>query len=94
MQSATSALRQRPQWRRRFPLIRQRYQIGVLAVVALVALRLALGCHFLYEGVWKITHADEFSAEPFLTQAKGPVSGLFYAMLPDIDGAAASADRS
>ena len=58
----------------------------MLAVVALVALRLALGCHFLYEGVWKIRHADEFSAEPFLTQAKGPISGLFYAMVPDING--------
>ena len=57
----------------------------MLAVVALVALRLALGCHFLYEGVWKITHREEFTAAPFLTQAKGPVSLLFYAMIPDID---------
>jgi len=57
-----------------------------LAVVALVALRLALGCHFLYEGTWKIVHRDEFTAEPFLTLAKGPVSMLFYAMVPDIDG--------
>ena len=55
-------------------------------MAALVALRLGLGCHFLYEGVWKIKHKDEFTAEPFLTQAKGPVAGLFYAMLPDIDG--------
>jgi uncharacterized membrane protein YphA (DoxX/SURF4 family) len=54
--------------------------------MALVALRLALGCHFLYEGVWKIRHHDEFSAEPFLTQAKGPLAPLFYAMVPDIDG--------
>ena len=58
----------------------------MLAVVALVALRLGLGCHFLYEGVWKIEHRDEFSAEPFLTQAKGPIAGFFYAMVPDIDG--------
>ncbi len=72
--------------RRRFPLSSQRFQIGVLTVVTLVALRLALGCHFLYEGVWKIKHRDEFTAEPFLTQAKGPISGLFYAMVPDIDG--------
>lgn len=57
----------------------------MLAVVALVALRLALGFHFLYEGVWKIRHHDEFTAEPFLTQAKGPVAWLFYAMLPDIN---------
>lgn len=55
-------------------------------VVLLVALRVGLGFHFLYEGVWKIKHADEFTAEPFLTQAKGPMAPLFYAMLPDIDG--------
>ena len=51
----------------------------------LVVLRLSLGCHFLYEGVWKITNPD-FSAEPFLTQAKGPVAPLFYMMVPDLDG--------
>ena len=66
--------------------MRQRFQIGILAVAALVALRLGLGCHFLYEGVWKIKHRDEFTAEPFLTQAKGPIAPLFYAMVPDIDG--------
>jgi hypothetical protein len=52
----------------------------MLAVVALVALRLALGCHFLYEGLWKIEHSDKFSAEPFLSHAKGPIAPLFYAM--------------
>jgi uncharacterized membrane protein YphA (DoxX/SURF4 family) len=51
----------------------------------LVILRLSLGCHFLYEGVWKFTH-PEFSAEPFLTEAKGPAAPLFYAMIDDIDG--------
>ena len=35
----------------------------MVTVVLLVALRLALGCHFLYEGVWKIKHRDEFPAE-------------------------------
>jgi uncharacterized membrane protein YphA (DoxX/SURF4 family) len=68
------------------PLSSSRFQIGALAVVALVALRLALGCHFLYEGVWKIKHRDEFSAAPFLAQAKGPIAGLFYAMMPDMNG--------
>jgi uncharacterized membrane protein YphA (DoxX/SURF4 family) len=53
--------------------------------VLLVVLRVALGFHFLYEGVWKITN-PEFSAEGFLTQAKGPLAPLFYAMIPDIDG--------
>ena len=67
------------------PLSTQRFQIGILGVVALVALRMGLGCHFLYEGVWKITHSSKFSAEPFLTDAKGPLSALFYAMVPDID---------
>ena len=52
----------------------------------LVILRLSLGCHFLYEGVWKIKNAGEFSAEPFLSQAKGPAAPFFYSMLPDIDG--------
>lgn len=71
-----------------------RFQIGVLTVVMLVALRLALGCHFLYEGLWKIRprevfstkHHEDFTAEPFLTQAKGPIAWVFYAMVPDIDG--------
>ena len=72
----------------------------MLAVLALVALRLALGCHFLYEGLWKVKRSDfrhdamwksekelgdEFNAAPFLTTAKGPVAGFFYAMAPDID---------
>ena len=65
---------------------KQQFQIGLATVALLVALRLGLGCHFLYEGVWKIRHHDEFTAEPFLTQAKGPLSGVFYAMLDDIDG--------
>jgi len=52
----------------------------------LVFLRLSLGCHFLYEGVWKIKNAHEFTAAPFLTQAKGPFAPMFYAMMYDIDG--------
>jgi uncharacterized membrane protein YphA (DoxX/SURF4 family) len=59
--------------------------MGSATVVMLVILRLSLGCHFLYEGVWKITN-PEFSAEPFLTEAKGPAAPLFYAMIDDIDG--------
>jgi len=55
-------------------------------MVILVILRLSLGCHFFYEGVWKIKHADKFSSEPFLTQAKGPFAPMFYAMVPDLDG--------
>ncbi len=75
-----------PRRAKEVPLSNQKFQIGALAVVALVALRLGLGCHFLYEGVWKIDHRDQFTSEPFLTQAKGPLAGLFYAMVPDIHG--------
>ncbi len=67
-------------------LSRSSFQIGLTAVVLLVLLRVTIGWHFLYEGVWKIANADKFSAEPFLTQAKGPFAPLFYAMIPDIDG--------
>jgi len=52
----------------------------------LVVLRLSLGWHFLYEGVWKIENASKFSAEPFLSEAKGPLAPLFRAMLDDPDG--------
>jgi uncharacterized membrane protein YphA (DoxX/SURF4 family) len=51
----------------------------------MVILRLSVGSHFLYEGVWKIKH-PEFSAEGFLTQAKGPAAWIFCAMVPDMDG--------
>jgi uncharacterized membrane protein YphA (DoxX/SURF4 family) len=38
--------------------------------------------------VWKIAHPKEFAseAEGFLAGARGPLAGLFYAMIPDIDG--------
>jgi uncharacterized membrane protein YphA (DoxX/SURF4 family) len=61
------------------------YQIGLATVVTLVLLRIAIGWHYLYEGIWKLTNPD-FSSEPFLLQAKGPFAGLFYAMVPDVDG--------
>ena len=59
--------------------------MGVATVVTLVVLRLSLGCHFLYEGVWKIAN-PKFTAEPFLSEAKGPLAPLFRAMLDDVDG--------
>jgi uncharacterized membrane protein YphA (DoxX/SURF4 family) len=58
----------------------------MVAALMLVILRMTIGWHFLYEGVWKIENADAFSARPFLTQAKGPAAPLFYAMVPDLDG--------
>jgi uncharacterized membrane protein YphA (DoxX/SURF4 family) len=54
----------------------------------LVILRLALGWHFLYEGVWKIRHADQFvgETEGFLSAARGPLAGYANRLVPDIDG--------
>lgn len=54
--------------------------------MAIVILRITVGWHFFYEGVWKINPDNKFSAIPFLGLAKGPAATLFYDMLPDIDG--------
>ncbi len=51
-----------------------------------VILRVTIGWHFLYEGVWKIVNADKFSAAGFLGAAKGPAAPMFYWMVPDIEG--------
>jgi uncharacterized membrane protein YphA (DoxX/SURF4 family) len=57
----------------------------VLGVVALVLLRVTVGWHFLYSGIWKL-QTPNFSAAGFLSQAKGPLAEHFYALVPDIDG--------
>ncbi|MCS7236719.1 MAG: hypothetical protein NZ899_00430 [Thermoguttaceae bacterium] len=64
---------------------RATYRIGLLAVITLVLLRISIGWHFLYEGVWKLAR-PEFTSEPFLLEAKGPFAPIFYAMVPDVDG--------
>lgn len=61
-------------------------QIGLCAVIFLVALRVAIGWHFLYEGIHKLHPRHDFSAHGFLGMAKGPAAELFYGLLPDIDG--------
>ena len=54
--------------------------------MAVVLLRLTVGWHFFYEGVWKVNPDNQFSAIPFLAMAKGPAATMFYDMLPDVDG--------
>lgn len=71
---------------RRPTLDKREFSIGLVAVIALVVLRVTIGWHFLYEGVWKINPENEFSAKPFLATSKGPAAELFYAMLPDLNG--------
>ncbi len=61
--------------------------MGTLAVIALVALRLAIGWHFYQEGVQKI-HEPKWTASPFFTGAKGPLAHYFEMMVWDVDGRA------
>jgi uncharacterized membrane protein YphA (DoxX/SURF4 family) len=66
-----------------------RRQLGTGAVIALVLLRLAIGWHFFREGLGKLDYDTSsrqyhvaFSAEGFLTQAKGPWAAAFRAWAP------------
>jgi len=54
-------------------------------MAAVVALRVLIGWHFLYEGLVKLT-AAEWSAAGYLQQARGPLAGLFkwMAAQPDV----------
>lgn len=64
---------------------RKGFSIGFFGVVGLVLLRLAIGWHFLYAGLEKLTNPD-FSSEGFLGQAKGPLADEFHQLIPDYDG--------
>ena len=65
--------------------LKREFQISMLAVVVLVLLRIAVGWHFLHEG---ITKADQpnFTAEPYLRQAKGPLANWYRNLIPDAYG--------
>ena len=60
------------------------YAAVVIAMV--VILRLGVGCHFLYEGLWKMNPDNGFSSKGFLGQAKGPTKEFYYMFLPDLGG--------
>jgi uncharacterized membrane protein YphA (DoxX/SURF4 family) len=61
-------------------------QIGILGVVTLVLLRLTIGWHILYEGLWKLDQ-KEFSSEGFLSQTSGPLAEHFrYEVITDYEG--------
>ena len=62
------------------------FKLCFCAVFFVVLLRVAIGWHFLYEGVHKFDPAAGFSAEGFLGIAKGPTAELYYWMLPDLEG--------
>ena len=68
-----------------------RRYLSTFAVVSLVLLRLVIGWHFYGEGTKKVEYdrhnnelrlARDFSAEGFLTEAKGPLAGWFRSQAP------------
>lgn len=70
---------------RRSPLSSRVFTIGWAGVAALVLLRIVVGWHFLYQGIWKLKEPD-FTADAFLLQAKGPLAPQFRSLVPDADG--------
>ena len=55
---------------------------GAVATVALTLLRIAVGWHFLYEGVSKLL-APQWTAAGYLQSARGPLAGAFHWMAAD-----------
>lgn len=51
----------------------------------LVLLRITIGWHFLYQGIWKLDNPS-FTSAGFLSQAKGPWADRFHEMIPDYYG--------
>lgn len=64
-----------------------RYYPGFLGAFFIILLRVAIGWHFLYEGVEKVNSTkygkEPFSAEIYLRNANGPLGPYFRGMLPD-----------
>lgn len=65
--------------------------LGTFAVWSLVLLRLAIGWHFYQQGTEKVAYDAEagwfrvdFSAEPFLAQATGPLAGWYHAQVSNV----------
>jgi uncharacterized membrane protein YphA (DoxX/SURF4 family) len=80
--------------RRRDPLAdRRRHYPGFFAAFFLVLLRIAIGWHFLYEGIAKYEMGRKgggqpFSAEPYLRASTGPFARYFRGIVPDVNGLA------
>ena len=61
-------------------------RISLLAVVFLVLLRISIGWHLMYEGLWKLSTlktSNPWSAEGYLKNATGPMRNTFRAMTGD-----------
>jgi uncharacterized membrane protein YphA (DoxX/SURF4 family) len=69
------------------------YRLCWCACLALVLLRVGVGWHFLYEGLWKIDSrrstrdgVKPFSAEGYIANSSGPLRQWFRKQLDDADG--------
>ncbi len=67
------------------PLGTSKYQIGFIAALAIVALRVGIGLHFYLEGATKLRDPRPFSAG-FFSNAKGPLAPYYRQMVWDADG--------
>lgn len=84
-----TALRLKQSERRRPLNAARRFQIGFLGATFLVLLRIAIGWHFLYEGLDKYdsgVRGKPFSAEIYLRNSNGPFAPYFRGMLADPNG--------
>ncbi|MDO4586210.1 MAG: DoxX family protein [Planctomycetia bacterium] len=59
---------------------------ATLIIMLLVIMRIGIGWHFFFEGLWKMEPSNGFSSKGFLGMAKGPTKDLYYMMLPDLQG--------
>jgi uncharacterized membrane protein YphA (DoxX/SURF4 family) len=70
-------------------LLSSRHYPGFLAASFLVLLRIAIGWHFLTEGLDKVESTrygkNPFSAEVYLRNATGPLAPHFRSLLPDVE---------
>ena len=48
-----------------------------LGTAGLILLRMAIGWHFLYEGLWKLMQQDGWSCASYLGAAQGPLAPMF-----------------
>jgi uncharacterized membrane protein YphA (DoxX/SURF4 family) len=73
-------------------LLSSRNYPGFLGAFFLVLLRIAIGWHFLGEGLDKVESVrhgtNPFSAEIYLRNSSGPLAPYFRGMLPDVNGLA------
>ena len=72
------------------PLATKGYRLCWCSCAALMLLRVAVGWHFLYEGLSKIESrrqgTKKFSAEGYLANSSGPLRDRFRQLLDDPDG--------